>query len=248
MAQDVSKKMAEEPWILNEDGYLNADTDIKEIVYHPTLNVILLCTKSGVVKVLDVNTGVVLQSSNLSAINQNEVTCRYIPGQDRILFTDGQAIGVRSEYNGVLLLDSILQKIISDPNEEVRVELPLSEAIILKQSLLSSGVTGVDNLLKELTNLIANAQKCDKKGIKAQKWNIVCLKLPLNELRSATMSTVTNILAKNLHTPELAVASAIQERMSELLGEIANASDRRAMASESKRRDTFSQWPHMDYK
>ncbi|XP_045481363.1 baculoviral IAP repeat-containing protein 6 [Harmonia axyridis] len=248
MAQDVSKKMAEEPWILNEDGYLNADTDIKEIVYHPTLNVILLCTKSGVVKVLDVNTGVVLQSSNLSAINQNEVTCRYIPGQDRILFTDGQAIGVRSEYNGVLLLDSILQKIISDPNEEVRVELPLSEAIILKQSLLSSGVTGVDNLLKELTNLIANAQKCDKKGIKAQKWNIVCLKLPLNELRSATMSTVTNILAKNLHIPELAVASAIQERMSELLGEIANASDRRAMASESKRRDTFSQWPHMDYK
>lgn len=157
MAQDVSKKMAEEPWILNEDGYLNADTDIKEIVYHPTLNVILLITKSGVVKVLDVNTGVVLQSSNLSgklqrfqtymgsinnlywvileinskiyilAINQNEVTCRYIPGQDRILFMDGQAIGVRSEYNGVLLLDSILQKIVTDPDEEVRVELPLSE-------------------------------------------------------------------------------------------------------------------------
>lgn len=40
---------------------------------------------------------------------------------------DGQAIGVRSEYNGVLLLDSILQKIVTDPDEEVRVELPLSE-------------------------------------------------------------------------------------------------------------------------
>lgn len=147
MAQDVFSKMAEVPWILNEDGYLNADTDIKEIIYHPTLNVILICTKSGIVRVLDVNSGVVLQSSYLSgkkkfqignelcvcqalhlaAINQNEVTCKYIPGQDRVLFCDGQAIGVRSDYNGVLLLDSILQKPISDSKKEIKLELPLSE-------------------------------------------------------------------------------------------------------------------------
>lgn len=66
MAQDVFSKMAENPWLLNEDGYLNADTDIKEIIYHPTLNVILICTNSGIVRVLDVNSGVVLQSSYLS--------------------------------------------------------------------------------------------------------------------------------------------------------------------------------------
>lgn len=66
MAQDVCSKMAEDPWQLVEDGYLNADTDLKKIVYHPSLNVILICTESGIVRVLDVNSGVVLQSSFLS--------------------------------------------------------------------------------------------------------------------------------------------------------------------------------------
>lgn len=44
-----------------------------------------------------------------------------------MLFCDGQSLGVRSDYNGVLLLDSILQKTFSDSKEEVKLELPLSE-------------------------------------------------------------------------------------------------------------------------
>lgn len=68
MAQDVCSKMAEDPFVLKEDGYLNADTDLSKIVYHPSLNVILICTRSGVVHVLDVNSGVVLQSSCLSGM------------------------------------------------------------------------------------------------------------------------------------------------------------------------------------
>lgn len=150
MAQDVlySDKMAEDQWLLKEDGYLNADTDLNRIVYHPTLNVILICTNTGIVRVLDVNSGVVLQSSRLTgmcycvlnALNslplwgvcvagqcQSEVTCRYVSGQDRILFCDGQAIGVRSDYNGVLLLDSILQKPVTSTKEDVKLELLLSE-------------------------------------------------------------------------------------------------------------------------
>lgn len=69
MAQDVFSKMAEEPWLLIEDGILNANADLNKIVYHPTLNVIFICTKSGVVLVLDVNSGVVLHSSDLSGKN-----------------------------------------------------------------------------------------------------------------------------------------------------------------------------------
>lgn len=73
MAQDVlySDKMAEDQWLLKEDGYLNADTDLNKIVYHPTLNVILICSKSGVVRVLDVNSGVVLQSNCLAGKSHN---------------------------------------------------------------------------------------------------------------------------------------------------------------------------------
>lgn len=58
--------MAEDPLLLKEDGYLNVDTDLKQIVYHPSLNVILICTDLENVHVLDVNSGVVLQSSRLS--------------------------------------------------------------------------------------------------------------------------------------------------------------------------------------
>lgn len=61
------------------------------------------------------------------AEDQSEITCRYIPGQDRVLFCDGHAIGVRSDYNGVLLLDTILQKPVSNPKDNVKLELLLSE-------------------------------------------------------------------------------------------------------------------------
>ncbi|KAJ8947753.1 hypothetical protein NQ314_008553, partial [Rhamnusium bicolor] len=79
-------------------------------------------------------------------------------------------------------------------------------------------------------------------------WNTVCVELPLDDLRAAAANTVSDLLAKNQHTPELGVASAVQERLSELMDEQVNASDRKSMASESRRRETFSHWPHMDYK
>lgn len=67
-------------------------------------------------------------------------------------------------------------------------------------------------------------------------------------LQHAAFNSVSDLLQKNDNSPELSVASAIQERLSELSGEQTNASDRRSMASEAKRRETFSHWPHMDYK
>lgn len=51
---------------LKKDGYLNVDVAARNIVYHPHLNVILIFTKCGDVKVLDVNSGVILQSCHLS--------------------------------------------------------------------------------------------------------------------------------------------------------------------------------------
>lgn len=72
--------------------------------------------------------------------------------------------------------------------------------------------------------------------------------MPLDDLRTAAANTVADLLAKNQHTPELGVASAVQERLCELLGEPISATDRKSMASEYRRRETFSHWPHMDYK
>lgn len=58
--------MADDQWLLKEDGYLNIDTESTNIVYHSTLNVILVFTRNDEVKVLDINSGVILQSCRLS--------------------------------------------------------------------------------------------------------------------------------------------------------------------------------------
>lgn len=58
--------MADDQWLLKEDGYLNIDTESTNIVYHSTLNVILVFTRNNEVKVLDINSGVILQSCRLS--------------------------------------------------------------------------------------------------------------------------------------------------------------------------------------
>lgn len=50
---------------LKEDDYLNVSEDTCNIIYHPSLNVILLFTKTGDVKVLDVNSGLILHSCSL---------------------------------------------------------------------------------------------------------------------------------------------------------------------------------------
>lgn len=50
---------------LKEDDYLNVSEDTCNIIYHPNLNVILLFTKLGDVKVLDVNSGLILHSCSL---------------------------------------------------------------------------------------------------------------------------------------------------------------------------------------
>lgn len=55
------------------------------------------------------------------------MTCQYLTGQDKILFCDGYGIGIRSDYNGVLLLDTILQKPVSCSKDVVQLELLLSE-------------------------------------------------------------------------------------------------------------------------
>lgn len=55
---------------------------------------------------------------------------------------------------------------------------------------------------------------------------------------------------QNRYIPALSIASAINERLNCLLPSMftnTNA-DRALMFSEANRRETFTKWPHMDYK
>lgn len=93
-------------------------------------------------------------------------------GHDKILYTDGYGIGARRDYNGVMLLDTILQTPKTKPEEIVKLEILLSEALVLEQCLRVMDLTGVDQtaeVLHELMLKISIAQDIPKKGGKAQK-------------------------------------------------------------------------------
>lgn len=96
-------------------------------------------------------------------------------GIDKVLYTDGWGIGIRSDYNGVLLLDTILQTPVSKSEDVVKLELLLSEAALLLRCLQCVELPGVDHLLEvlqELSSKIVDAQANQKKGIKAQKVSV----------------------------------------------------------------------------
>lgn len=155
---------------LKEDGYLNVDTDSVRIVYHPFLNVILVFARSGEVKVLDVNSGVILQSYRIS--DDLQAQCRYLPDQDKILFWNGRNVSMRGDYNGVLLLDTILQAPITQADDNIRIELLLSEAVLFLQCLQNLEQHGLENtadVTNELTLKINEAQQHAKRGDKSTK-------------------------------------------------------------------------------
>jgi len=84
-------------------------------------------------------------------------------------------VGLRSDYNGVLLLDTILQSPIVNADDTVKVELLLSEAVLLQQSLEQQGVENSADVINELVLKIGEAQQRAKKGIKAQKVNAITI-------------------------------------------------------------------------
>lgn len=246
----------EDPRILSEDGFLNADTESKSVICHPNLNVILLVTKSNELIVIDVNSGSVLQRSSLSAKWQGDVRGVYIPGTDKLLLTDGAAVGVRSDYNGVLLLDTILQPPVQKSDDVVRLELLHTEAVLLQRCLKQFELRGVyqtAEVLQELTNRTKESQANPRKTIKSQKWNTVCLELPHSSLKAVCSGLVSELKRQNQHLPVLPLASALNERLNSLLPSLAlenvgTPAERNFMHSEAARRETFSKWPHMNYK
>ncbi|XP_044597131.1 baculoviral IAP repeat-containing protein 6 isoform X2 [Cotesia glomerata] len=241
--------------LLKEDGYLNIDAECRSIIYHPNLNVLLITTSNAQVYVFDVNFGVILQRSIISDKADGKLLGVYLAdGVDKILYTNGKGIGVRSDYNGVLLLDTILQTPVSRSEDIIKLELLLSEACLLHQCLRLVDLPGVDHVhsvLQELWNKILVAQETQKKGIKAQKWNIICLELPHGVLKLVCSGLVTELKKQNKHIPALPIASAINERLNGLLpGFISEngPADKAPMFSEAARRETFLKWPHMNYK
>lgn len=166
-----------------------------------------------------------------------------------------------SDYNGVLLLDTILQAPIENNDDIIKIELLLSEAVIFQQTLLNleDGGCGVEpsaDVFTELSQKVKQAYSNAKKGIKAQKWNTICLELPYSSLKLVVDNVVYQLKRHDRHIPALPIVSAINERLNDLLNgsrlldlncKSGNA-HKTLMYSEVVRSLTFDKWPHMDYK
>ena len=98
---------------------------------------------------------------------------------------------------------------------------------------------------------------CEQHFLFNSQWATVCLRLPHCKLLSVCSNLVTELKRLHQHVPGLSVASAIIDRLMYLLPgcsvfetmpSSAGQFDRALMYSEAARRETFSKWPHMNYK
>ena len=62
------------------------------------------------------------------------IHCQYLSEVDQVFLTDGQAVGLRKDLNGVLLLDSALQTPVTNTEEIIVIELPYLEVSCLRNS------------------------------------------------------------------------------------------------------------------
>lgn len=53
----------------------------------------------------------------------------YVKTHNKLLLTNGRALGMRSDYNGILLFDTILQPTVEKSYDIVEIELPVFEVI-----------------------------------------------------------------------------------------------------------------------
>jgi len=61
----------------------------------------------------------------------NGIQCVYLASQDKLLFSNGYAVCVRRDLNGVMLLDTALQTPVKNTDDLVKVELPLPDVRII---------------------------------------------------------------------------------------------------------------------
>ncbi|XP_061384581.1 baculoviral IAP repeat-containing protein 6 isoform X3 [Danaus plexippus] len=243
--------MGDDSLILREDGYIRMNFPVTSLSYHSNLNIILVKTDVGSVHVLDVNSGVILQSSCLSADDGGTLGVEYASGADRVFVWDSSGVGARTDYNGVLLLHTALQRPVcpSKSDSNVRLELVLSEAVLLYQcvqSLDPHSIEGLGDFINELKNSI-DAEPV-RKGVKAQKWSTVTILLQQSTLRLVMSGVVQELKGQNRRIPALAIASAVGQRANELMPCTRDEESRALMYSEAERKETFKRWPHMDYK
>ncbi|XP_059157271.1 baculoviral IAP repeat-containing protein 6-like isoform X2 [Physella acuta] len=251
MAADTEKQ-----WTIREDGCLNVDINTNNITYNSSLNSVILSCKDHTITVIDALSGAFLQKSDLSGHKCDVVKCVYLAEKDKTVYCDGSAIGVRGDLQGILLLDTALQTPITKSEDTVKIEIPLVEAVQLRKTLLSTDLSNkeyIDDFTKELNHGIEKAHDATQGNHKTAKWSTVCLQMQHVAIKSICSALMEELTKTNQTGQGFPVASAIVDRLGfllpfsrvEIMKEPVNRS---LMYSEAARRETFANWPHMNYK
>ncbi|XP_072169396.1 dual E2 ubiquitin-conjugating enzyme/E3 ubiquitin-protein ligase BIRC6-like [Diadema setosum] len=249
--------MATRGWSVEEDGSLAVGEQTVGIAYHPRLNTVIAITKEPSIKVLDVNSGIIIKKSSLSAPNGRSVECRYVSDSDQLFLTDGHAVGLRKDLGGVLLLDSALQTPVSSTFDNVMVEIPYSEASQLLACLRKTKIANAEAVMEDLEEELERYKlPNDHAYHKITKWATVHLRLPHSTLKKVMDSLVMALCQSHQRVQALPISTAILDRLQGLHPDGAEplviggdtTIEKSQMYSEASRRQTFAQWPHMDYK
>lgn len=71
-----------------------------------------------------------------TANTNDAIHAMYLPGKDKVVFADDQSVGARNDLRGMLLLDTALQTPVCRSEDQVKVEIPLAEVSLRKNTSL----------------------------------------------------------------------------------------------------------------
>ncbi|ODM97923.1 Baculoviral IAP repeat-containing protein 6 [Orchesella cincta] len=215
----------EEGEVLRLDGQpieICSNRVINRVAYHDKLNVILVGTADGNLFVVDPTLGEPVYSTKIGVEEENcEAQWDFSVCPEKLVVIEGSKVGIRSDYNGILLLSSILQTPIASCSDVVQIELSKSEAESLCHSLptADSVETDVSEVEKQLKAIVVRELEPGTPLIlvKREKWSTVKLELPYSVLKSTFQTMVNELWKKNAYIPQLSIASSILERLNMLL-------------------------------
>ncbi|CAG0913396.1 unnamed protein product [Notodromas monacha] len=252
----------EEPWAMEEEIGCDIGTTLEAATYHAALNVIIVAGEDRKLHVIDANSDLILHSvvphrnNDGTGRGKKPMALQYIPAVNKLLVAEGRTIGVRSPHKGAILLDTILQAAHkktgegSSKHRQVRIELLAhQEAMELTNFVATLPTTSMRlHVFSELQRRLEALRKAvARRPEMFNKWTTICLDLNADDVRSLCKSCMDSWKNNKHDSSSLSILTAMTERV-EWICPTDDDLDEPRMWSEIARRETFSTWPHMDYK
>ena len=189
--------------------------------------------------------------------------------QDKCIIASERTICSRLAHDGLFLLDTVFQTSFNSTaakqnqqsiKNRISLELNCFDAKSLLAALKlieSENVNGLEEIILDLERQISEL----KVASPTDQWATVKITDTYSNLLTILSQSLDETKRINLQSPAIPTLSMLLDRLyrldtsliesqlqSHTIGSMFSNFDKRYMCSESTRRATFNQWPHMDYK